>query len=122
MGQAGTTTHMFYGAASFNQDLSEWDTGELVSAYRMFQDAMAFDQDLGGWNVSKLSIGADMFSGTKLSQEDYEKLLIGWSEQALKSDVEFDAGSSNYSIPAAVSARNKLVDTFDWSITDGGAI
>jgi hypothetical protein len=50
----------------------------------------------------------------------YDAILQGWSAQALQSGVDFDAGNSQYS-SAATSAHNVLVNTYGWTITDGGA-
>jgi surface protein len=42
---------MFHGAASFNLDISEWDTSNVKSMFDMFHGAVAFNQNLSKWNV-----------------------------------------------------------------------
>lgn len=45
---------VFYNAASFNQDISSWKTGNVVSMVSGFRDTNAFNQPLNSWNTSKL--------------------------------------------------------------------
>jgi len=53
--------HMFFGANDFNQDISSWNTSRLNGATNMFRDAWAFNQDLSGWDVSRVSGFSGMF-------------------------------------------------------------
>jgi hypothetical protein len=55
----------------------------------------------------------------KLSTSNYDNTLIGWSSLNLKSNVNFNAGNSTYS-SASISARNKLINDYGWTIIDGG--
>jgi len=79
----------------------------------------SFNQDISNWDVSSVTDMSSMFSGVTLSTENYDALLTGWSSQNLQSDVEFDAGDSQYST-SSQSARDVLTDTFNWTISDGG--
>lgn len=142
-----TSASMFEGATSFNQDISGWNTGSLVTLDRMFKDATAFnnggqplswntykvrttikmfenatafDQDLGGWNVTSLLYAADMFLGAKLSDANYDALLIGWNAQVLKANVTFNGGDSQYCSTDAQTARANMIASDGWTITDGG--
>ncbi len=113
---------MFLLAPAFNQDISQWNTGNVMDMSEMFKDAYSFDQNLGNWDVSSL-ISADlMFDGTYLSTANYDALLIGWSDQSLHSGVSFSGGSSTYCKEDAVSAKEKLLNTYGWTITDGGNV
>ena len=40
---------MFYGATSFNRDLSSWNTSSVEEMKRMFYGATSFNQDLCSW-------------------------------------------------------------------------
>jgi len=62
---------------------------------------------------------SSMFYGVTLSTSNYDNLLLGWSQLTLQSNVTFDAGYSKYSNTAA-DARQFIITTFAWTITDGG--
>eukprot|EP00977_Amphora_coffeiformis_P003598 scaffold703_cov168-Amphora_coffeaeformis.AAC.1 len=49
-------------AASFNEDLSEWDTSASVSMPFMFRGAWQFNQDLSAWGVSRVFDFGFMFA------------------------------------------------------------
>jgi len=45
---------MFIGASSFNHDISNWDTFNVINMEGMFVGAESFNQDLSGWCVVKI--------------------------------------------------------------------
>jgi len=73
--------------------------------------------------VSNVTNMDGMFDGVQLSTANYDATLIGWStispnETPLQPNVNFDGGNSNYCNGA--SARNAIMNTYGWSITDAG--
>ena len=46
---------MFRGASAFNQDIGDWDVGNVKDMFSMFRDASAFNQDIGNWNVGNVT-------------------------------------------------------------------
>ncbi|HBZ65335.1 MAG TPA: hypothetical protein DEO70_00740 [Bacteroidales bacterium] len=110
---------MFYQATAFNQNIGNWDVSKVTNMGSMFYQATGFDQNLGAWDVSIVFIMTNMFSGVTLSTANYDALLTGWSARTLRSNVNFNAGSSKYSQSAA-SSRAILTGTYNWTITDGG--
>lgn len=112
-------SYIFSGATYFNSDISHWDVSNVTIMTGTFQDATDFDQDLSQWQISSVSDMSDMFSEVTLSTENYDALLLSWSQQDVQTDVIFDAGNSQYS-PASEAARSALINTYGWVITDGG--
>ena len=58
----------------------------------------------------------NMFSQSGLSFENYDNLLIGWSQQTLQSDVIFGAEGVFYCL--ADSERQSIIDNFGWTINE----
>ncbi|MFV0506137.1 MAG: BspA family leucine-rich repeat surface protein [Bacteroidales bacterium] len=97
---------MFSELPHFDQELSNWKVFAVTDMSRMFENT-DFDQDLGDWDISALTNAENMFLGATLSQSNYDKLLIGWLDNA-KENVKFHGGSSPYCLGA--DARRVLVE------------
>jgi len=117
--QVTSTYGMFWWAEAFNGDISEWRVHNVANMSGMFRGAIAFNGDISQWDVSQVTDMRWMFDGVTLPTINYDALLQGWSSQILQSNVEFDGGDSQYS-SAAQSARDSLVNSYGWTVTDGG--
>jgi surface protein len=54
---------MFSGARAFNQDISKWVTSAVTNMSQMFDGAVAFDQEIRGWDVTSVTNFFFMFNG-----------------------------------------------------------
>lgn len=111
---------MFTFNRSFNQNISNWDVGHVLNMRRMFFRATRFDQNIGGWDVSNVATMDEMFDDVTLSTVNYDSLLNGWVAITLENGVQFDGGNSQYCDGA--TARQSIIDTYNWTITDGGKV
>ncbi|MBN1801697.1 MAG: BspA family leucine-rich repeat surface protein [Candidatus Lokiarchaeota archaeon] len=103
----------FYGASNFNGDISGLKDSSFKKMNNMFFNTTSFDQDLGLWNISNVSTMKEMFEGVKLSIENYDNILIGWTNQSpyIKNDVFFHAGYSTHTTdPEILVAIDILVE------------
>lgn len=109
---------MFRGALAFNQDISGWSTGSVTLMGGMFRDATSFNQDIGSLNVSSVTSMASMLTSAGMSDANYNATLIGWAAQSVRSGVALGADSLAVTDTSGCTARETLVTTYSWTITD----
>ncbi|MAO17237.1 BspA family leucine-rich repeat surface protein [Muricauda ruestringensis] len=111
---------MFRGASNFNIPIGEWNVTGKRDFNGMFEEAESFNQDLSNWNVQAMENMTNLFKGSGLSNTNYDKILIGWSQlPSLKNGVQLGAPDNYYC--SAEDERQYLIDTYGWVIDDAGA-
>ena len=117
------TDQMFMDADTFNQPIGSWDMSNVTQMNNMFRNnSFVFDQSLANWNITSLTTANNMFNTSGLSTASYDATLIGWAAQSITNAVSIVFGNSKFtSGGAAETARNTLINTYGWTIVDGGA-
>ncbi|UJH66977.1 BspA family leucine-rich repeat surface protein [Allomuricauda sp. SCSIO 65647] len=110
---------MFANATEFNQDIGQWNVENVTDMRLLFNNAISFNNNLEAWNVGKVENMTWIFDGSGLSNENYDKTLIGWSQlPLLQNGVQLDAPQNQYCL--AADARQQIIDTYGWTINDAG--
>jgi surface protein len=55
---------MFREAKTFNQDIGNWNVGNVNAMTGMLRDAKLFNQDLNEWDIKKVSIANSAVVGS----------------------------------------------------------
>ncbi len=96
--------------------IENWNTTTNTSLNDAFNGALKFNHSLGNWNVTNVVGMARMLQGSGMDCVNYDKTLIGWAAQNVKSNIALGATGRVYSNSAAVAARATLVGK-GWTIT-----
>ena len=100
-------------------NISGWDMSSVTGMNFMLAGCTNLDVDLSSWDVSSIQNAEGFMSGAGLSTMNYDRILSGWSSQAVQSGVYVSFGSTQYSIETGQAYRNALLSS-GWIITDGG--
>jgi surface protein len=140
-----TMYQMFYDTRAFNQPIGNWNTSSVNNTYRMFSNSSAFNQDIGDWDVSSVTNMEEMFYSSVFNQDigdwdvsnvalfgifilnsNYSPLYMDsiynkWSQLNVVSGRNINFTNAKYTA-AGASGRAVLVNTFGWTIIDGGQL
>ena len=114
---------MFNNNSSFNQDIGSWDMSSATNISTMLRNT-PFDQDISGWDITNVTDMTNfMHANTAFSTANYDALLVAWEAQTPQSNISVSFGDAQYtSGSSAETARTSLINTYNWTITDGGAV
>ena len=110
-----------FGNTPGNPNVSNWDVSSVERMGNMFNDATNANPDCRNWNVINLNDAGDMFEGSALSVENLTSIYENWSQLNLQQNVAFSAGNTKYNA-SGQAGRDILVNTYNWTITDGGQV
>jgi len=134
-----------FSKTSFNQNITKWDVSKVTNMSKMFFFS-TFNQDIGDWNVSNVTDMSAIFTFSAFNQDIsdwdiskvttmegflvkykrpfntsyYNALLNKWSKLNLQNGVDF--ATSAFFTSDFMEAREKLINTFGWTIRDKGVI
>ncbi len=76
-----TMENMFTKANAFNEDIGDWDVSQVTNMNHMFNTASAFNQDIGDWDVSQVTTMNSMFANAPAFNQD----ISGWDVSSVTS-------------------------------------
>lgn len=116
---------LFRSVRAATLDVSQWNMSSVQNIGEMFVGCSFLENlDIDGWDVTSVTNGGDFLSGANLAltTAQYDAVLIAWAAQSVQSNVTIHFGDAQYTAGgAAETARNTLVSTYGWTITDGGS-
>lgn len=95
------TSYMFNGCATFNQDISTWNTGSVTNMNAMFNNCKVFNQYIGGWDTSNVTRMYFMFNGCSAFNQDIGNWDTGQvtnMSAMLQSCSSFNQNISNWNV------------------------
>jgi surface protein len=86
---------LFYGATSFNGDVGNWNTSNVIDMSNMFDGAISFDQPIGDWNTSNVTDMRGMFGGAS----SFSQSIGDWSTSNVSDMSYMFAGATLFDQP-----------------------
>jgi len=105
-------------------DVSSWDVSSATNLRSTFQNCSSLTTlDIDLWDINQVTFFNSFAIGVSIPTADYDDILIAWEAQVPQSNMSVHFGSSQYTAGgAAEAARTNLINTYGWTITDGGGI
>ncbi len=113
-------SQMFIGADKVSIDSSGWNTSAVTNMQYIYANTNNVPIALDSWDVSSLLNLNNAFTGVSLPIQKYDSILINFAGQNVNNLVNFDVGDTQYCNLLAADARFILVETYNWTINDGG--
>ena len=113
--------NMFLLCPLANPDVSKWDMTNATTIRNMFFAASSANPDCRNWNVINLTTAENAYVRSNLSTENLTAIYENWSLLNVQNNVPFGAGTIKYD-SSGQEGRDVLVNTYNWTITDGGQV
>ena len=108
---------MFYDTKVFNQPVN-FNTSQVTDMSYMFYGAKAFNQDLSVLDFTAVQTIEHFVSNSKLSVENYDKLLKKWHTQLKGSQIAHKPLSDGLEYCTAETEHDYLKNTKNWTFND----
>jgi len=112
---------MFSGARKVNPNVLNWDLTFATNMSLMLNVANLANPNARNWNIINVTNMDKIFYDSNLSVENLTACYENWSQLTLQMDVPFSAGTTKYN-SSGQAGRDILINTYNWSITDGGQV
>ena len=105
-------SYMFFSASSFNHPLNDWNTESVTNMNSMFDGATSFNQPLSSWDVSAVTNMNAMFDGAT----SFNQPLNSWDVSAVTNMNAMFSGATSFNQPlnswdvSAVTNMNAMFD------------
>ena len=106
------TSGMFWGASSFDGDLSGWNVSNVTNMFGMFSGASSFNQTLNSWDVSSVTDMSYMFFGAS----SFDQPLNSWDVSSVTDIYNMFERASSFNQPLNgwnVSSATAMSNMFD---------
>lgn len=106
-------SQLFYNKILFNEDISSWDTCNIINMYNMFRNAEAFNKDIRPWNTSNVTNMEHIFDGAINFNYDLRLWNTSNVNNYLNAFNNATLMINNYNAPNTpdVSYFNKLINS-----------
>lgn len=97
---------MFSGALSFNQNINNWNVSNAVRMNSMFRHAESFNQPLDKWNVSNVSLMGFMFYGAVSFNQDismWDTTNVEYMRRMFDGALSFNQNIDNWNISSLLT-------------------
>lgn len=104
-------------------DISNWNTKKVTTFASTFLScsSMSATLDISKLNISSVTTMASFLSGSSiLTDLNYSKALVYWSQLSLNSGVSAHFNGAKYYKGPPTNQRTYMDVTLSWTITDGG--
>jgi len=102
-----------------NPSCSKWNVSNISNFAVMFFNALNANPDLRLWDVSNGTSFYSILFNSNLSTENLTAIYENWSQLQLQQNVPFNAGTTKYNA-SGQAGRDILINTYNWTIADGG--